>query len=199
MSHTPSAVAGSALTHDPFAHIAVQDCYQCGKCTAGCPVAERMDTVPNQIVRLIQSGRSDAAIRTRAIWECVSCQTCTTRCPKSVDCAALMDALRQISFESNVAAAPARRTLLFQRAFLQNVRRHGRLNELELIAAFKTSAFLGDRNVPLLFKDAMLAPKMRARGKLHLIGEKVRDRRVVDRIFARCLNPKRAAAPTNEG
>lgn len=158
-----------------------------------------MDRVPNQIVRLVQVGRTDAAIRTRAIWDCVSCQTCTTRCPKSVDCAAVMDALRQISFESGVAATPARRTLLFQKAFLQNVRRNGRLNELELIAVFKTTAFLGDLNVPLLFKDAMLAPKMRARGKLHLVGEKVRDRRVVDRIFARCLNPKGHAVPITEG
>jgi heterodisulfide reductase subunit C len=158
-----------------------------------------METVPNQIVRLVQLGRTDAAIRSRAIWECVSCQTCTTRCPKSVDCAAIIDALRQISFESGIAATSARRTLLFQKAFLQNIRRNGRLNELELIARFKTTAFLGDLSVPLLLKDAMLAPKMRARGKLHLVGEKVRDRHVVDRIFARCLNPEGHAAPTTEG
>lgn len=199
MSHTASAPSRLPAAGNPLAHIAVQDCYQCGKCTAGCPVAERMETVPNRIVRLVQLGRVDAAIRAGAIWECVSCQTCTARCPKSVDCAAVMDALRQTSFESGVAAGPARRTLLFQKAFLQNVRRNGRLNELELIAAFKTAAFLGDHSVPLLFKDAMLAPKMRARGKLHLIGEKVHDRRVVDRIFARCLNPEGYAAPTTEG
>ncbi len=187
MSHAPSAAGHPAAAASPLAQIAVQDCYQCGKCTAGCPVAERMETVPNQIVRLVQLERVDAAIRTRAIWECVSCQTCTTRCPKSVDCAAVMDALRQLAFEAGAAPARARRTVLFQKAFLQNIRRNGRLNELELIAVFKTTAFLGDRSVPLLFKDAMLAPKMRARGKLHLVGEKVHDRRLVDRIFARCL------------
>ncbi len=34
--------------------------------------------------------------------------------------------------------------------------------------------------------DAGLAPRMIARGKLHLRGEKVRDRQIVGRIFARC-------------
>ncbi len=182
---------------DPLAHIAVQDCYQCGKCTAGCPVADHMDVVPNQVVRLVQLGRAEAAAGASGIWECVSCQTCSTRCPKSVDCAAVMDALRQRSGDPHRAALPARRTVLFQRAFLQNIRRNGRLNELELIAQFKTSAFLGDFSVPLLMKDALLAPKMRARRKLHVIGEKVRDRKLVHRIFARCEGG--AAAPTTEG
>lgn len=197
MSHTPSAEGRFAAAADPLAHIAVQDCYQCGKCTAGCPVADRMDVVPNQIVRLVQLGQADAAARAGGIWECVSCQTCTTRCPKSVDCAAVMDALRQRSSAPDLAAPGARRTVVFQKAFLQNIRRNGRLNELELIAQFKTAAFLGDFSVPLLMKDALLAPKMRTRHKLHLFGEKVRDRRLVNRIFARCEG--RATAPATEG
>src|SRR5512135_3886722 len=149
MSHSASAASPRADTTNPLAHIAVEGCYQCGKCTAGCPVAERMTTTPNQLVRLVQLGRAETAASARAIWECVSCQTCTTRCPKSVDCAGLMDALRQIAYESGLAPAPARRTVLFQKAFLQNIRRNGRLNELELIAAFKTRGFLGDLSVPL--------------------------------------------------
>jgi len=76
--------------------------------------------------------------------------------------------------------------VLFQLAFLQNIRRFGRLNELELIRLFKTSAFLKDLNLPLLFKDALLAPELLKRRKLHFKGETVRDRKVVARIFQRC-------------
>lgn len=76
--------------------------------------------------------------------------------------------------------------MLFQKAFLQNIRRNGRLNEMELVGLYKTEAFLGDLSVPLLMKEAFLAPRMLARHKLHLIGEKVRDRDVVRRIFDRC-------------
>jgi len=170
-----------------MAHTAVEDCYQCGKCTAGCPMADVMDLMPNQIVRLAQLGEEGRAVACGAIWLCVSCQTCTQRCPKSVDIAAVMDAMRQLSLERGTASESVKRTVAFQRAFLDNIRRNGRLNELELVGQYKTMAFLGDVSVPLLFKDALLAPKMMQRGKLHLIGEKVKDRAVVRRIFDRCM------------
>lgn len=166
--------------------VSVDDCYQCGKCTAGCPMAERMDVMPNQVVRLVQMGHVDRASKTEAIWLCVSCQTCSTRCPKSVDCADVMDALRQKSVEDGSANKAQRRTVIFQKAFLDNIRRNGRLNELELVGMFKTNAFMKDLSIPLLLKDALLAPQMMKRDKLHLVGEKARDRKIVDRIFAKC-------------
>ncbi|HWR49704.1 MAG TPA: 4Fe-4S dicluster domain-containing protein [Bryobacteraceae bacterium] len=180
LSSVPST--GNSLAQTNF-----QNCYQCGKCTAGCPVAAHMDVVPNQIVGLVQSGLADRAMRSEAIWQCVSCQTCTTRCPQSVDCAGVMDGLRQMSIEKNAATPAQQRTVLFQKAFLRNIRRNGRMNELELIAEFKVTGFLRDLNVPFLFSNAMLAPALQRRRKLHLMGEKVRDRGVVDRIFQRCL------------
>jgi heterodisulfide reductase subunit C len=172
---------------DELAHTRIRDCYQCGKCSAGCPVAERMDVMPNQLLRLVQLGRVDKAICAGAIWECVSCLTCTTRCPKSVDCAGVMDALRQLAVQQDVVPASQRRTILFQQAFLDNIRRNGRLAEVELIRTFKTRAFWGDLSIPMLFKDALLAPQLLQRGKLHLRAGRVKDRKIVKRIFDRCL------------
>ena len=55
----------------------------------------------------------------------------------------IMDALRQLSFERGVTTPEQQRTgLLFQKAFLANIRRNGRLNELELIGEFKLTTFL---------------------------------------------------------
>jgi heterodisulfide reductase subunit C len=71
-------------------------CYQCGKCTAGCPLSSGMDLMPNQILRLIQLGESEQALSARAIWVCASCLTCAARCPKGVDPARVMDALRTV-------------------------------------------------------------------------------------------------------
>jgi heterodisulfide reductase subunit C len=147
-----------------------------------------MDLMPNQIVRLAQLGQWDRAAESKAIWECVSCQTCTTRCPKSVDCAGVMDRARQLSVERAAPAPAVNRTILFHKAFLRSIRRNGRLNELELTGVFKTTAFLHDLEIPFLFKDAMLAPRMSARGKLKFHADRVRDREVVGRIFARCLS-----------
>lgn len=172
----------------------LSECYQCGKCTAGCPVAQRMDIPPTRLIRLLQLGDSDSALRANSIWLCVSCQTCTTRCPKRVDCAGVLDALRQVAFERGTLPPAEQRTVLFQKAFLDNIRRHGRLNEIELIAAFKGAVFLRDRSLPFLFRDGGLAPQLAKRHKLHLIGENAKDRGVVARIFARTTH-----APETDG
>ena len=74
----------------------VRACYQCGKCTAGCPLASAMDLMPNQILRLLQLGEHEQALKSRTIWQCASCLTCAARCPKEVDPARVMDALRTI-------------------------------------------------------------------------------------------------------
>ena len=33
-----------------------KDCYQCGKCTAGSPLAESMDLMPREVIRYLQLG-----------------------------------------------------------------------------------------------------------------------------------------------
>ncbi len=162
-------------------------------------MAEKMDLMPNQLVRLVQLGELERAMRSQAIWLCVSCQTCSTRCPKSVDCAGVLDALRQLSAEAGMASPAQQRTVAFQQAFLQNIRRNGRLNELELVGWFKTLVFIKDLNIPFLFKDSLLAPRMMQRGKFHLRGEKARDRALVGRIFERCLTSGHGAPETKKG
>jgi heterodisulfide reductase subunit C len=69
-------------------------CYQCGKCSAGCPMVSLMDLLPNQIVRLIQLGQFNDILNSKTIWLCASCFSCSARCPKGVDLAKLMEALR---------------------------------------------------------------------------------------------------------
>jgi heterodisulfide reductase subunit C len=179
-----------AITHsariESLAGSTIANCYQCGKCTAGCPVASRMDLVPNQLIRLLQLGRDDLALNTASIWACVSCLTCSARCPKQVDCAAVLDALREFSLREGKVSPAARTVVAFQRAFLDNIKRNGRLNELELIARFKLDVLLRTRQLRFLFKDAGLAPQLMSRKKLHLTSERARDLEVVGRIYARC-------------
>jgi heterodisulfide reductase subunit C len=71
-------------------------CYQCGKCTAGCPVASIMDDPPHQIVRFLQLGDVDKALKSSTPWACVGCLTCASFCPKGVDLARIMEALRTV-------------------------------------------------------------------------------------------------------
>jgi len=71
-------------------------CYQCGKCSAGCPAVHEMDILPNQIIRLTQLGLKEDLLESRAIWVCASCMTCNVRCPKGINIAEVIEALRQI-------------------------------------------------------------------------------------------------------
>lgn len=69
-------------------------CYQCGKCSAGCPVVGHMDILPNQIIRLIQLGDEKKVSGSNTAWLCSSCLQCAAKCPKGVDVAAIMETLR---------------------------------------------------------------------------------------------------------
>jgi heterodisulfide reductase subunit C len=74
----------------------VMSCYQCGKCSAGCPTASAMDLLPNQIIRLVQLGQEEDLIRSKTIWLCASCFTCEARCPKGIDVSKLLEAVRVV-------------------------------------------------------------------------------------------------------
>jgi len=71
-------------------------CYQCGKCSAGCPAVSEMDILPNQVIRYVQLGFKDELLKSKSYWVCASCLTCNARCPKGIKIAEVMEAIRQI-------------------------------------------------------------------------------------------------------
>lgn len=75
-------------------------CYQCGKCSAGCPMAAHMDVMPNQIIRMAQLGMQQQLLATRSIWTCISCMTCNSRCPKNIRIAEVMESLREMALRT---------------------------------------------------------------------------------------------------
>ena len=160
-------------------------CFQCAKCTSGCPVAGRAqnDLRPHELVRMVQLDQRRAVLGCRFIWECTSCQTCTTRCPQQVDLAAMNDALRALSVEEGMVAAGTA-VPTFNRLFLKSVRKRGRTHELGLMAAFKL------RTLRLL-ADMGKAPMMFTKGKLSLFGPRVRGKAERQAMFRRAAGGKR--------
>lgn len=84
----------------------VYSCYQCGKCSAGCPIVDDMDLLPNQVLRYLQMGFEEV-LDCRTIWLCATCFTCDVRCPKGIDVSKVMEALRLITLRKNIDYMPA--------------------------------------------------------------------------------------------
>lgn len=81
-------------------------CNQCGKCSAGCPVAFGMEYLPSQVIRLAQLGLEDV-LDSPTIWTCAACLTCVSRCPKGIDLPRVMEAMRIIYMERHGAQMDA--------------------------------------------------------------------------------------------
>ncbi|MGV8147247.1 MAG: 4Fe-4S dicluster domain-containing protein [Alkaliphilus sp.] len=71
-------------------------CYQCGKCTAGCVMADEMDISPYKVIRMLQLGLVEKALKSESMWICAACFACRERCPKEVDLAKIMETLRVV-------------------------------------------------------------------------------------------------------
>lgn len=131
-------------------------CYQCKRCSSGCPVADHFDLLPSDVMLAIQNG-DESVMRSRTVWLCASCQTCSTRCPQGLDIPAILDYFRQQTLKNASVPEAAR----FFATFMRNARFFGRVYEAGL---------MGELNLregkPL--RDVGMGLGMIRRGKIRL-------------------------------
>ena len=148
----------------------VDRCWQCVKCTAGCPLADQFDLTPNQVMRALQMN-DESVLASKTIWLCSSCYTCATRCPRDIDVTGVMDVLRIEARKRGIRAAvpeiPA-----FNALFMRLVRIFGRLPEAFLMLAFNLV-----RGKPV--RDMRLGLQLFLRGRLNLLPKFARAPRSV--------------------
>ena len=73
-------------------------CFQCGTCTADCPVARFSDFYrPRRIARMVQLGLKDRILSDKHLWICTTCYTCIDHCPQDVEVANVIRVLRNLS------------------------------------------------------------------------------------------------------
>ena len=179
MSHTNHNKNTLAADIERNVEVTPQKCYQCGKCTAGCPVADEMDYPPSMTLRMLQTedpANDEKILRSHTIWLCLTCEMCLCRCPMEIDIPSMMDYLRQRSMKEKKVNPKAKNIIAFHKSFLDSIKFLGRLYEIGLIVGYKSRSLN-------LMQDVSLAPKMLRRGKLPLIPDGIRGVSQIRKIF----------------
>jgi len=181
VAELPQTIIPNLSWHNKVEELSKQNvsaCYQCEKCTNGCPVTFAMDVVPNKLIRAIHFGLKDEVLRSNTIWVCASCETCTTRCPNNIDIAHIMDTLRQMSLHEGIK--PAQKNIpVFHSAFLSSVKKYGRIHELSMIIDYT----IRSEGISGLLRQADMGLEMFRKGKFKLLPRLLRTPGQLKNIF----------------
>jgi len=175
MSLPVGAQEGSFLAH--LRTVSPNACFQCNRCTAGCPLAPAMDLTPAQVVHYLLLGDWEPALQSQSIWACVHCETCTARCPQQVDISGLFHLARATAWRSG-RVAPDQAIAAYFASFVENLYIYGRAAELPLtlICKMKSEDY---------YRDFTLALRLISRGRLNFLNiprGAARYRRLYERV-----------------
>jgi heterodisulfide reductase subunit C2 len=137
----------------------LQACIQCGTCSGSCPNGAAMDVTPRYMWRQVIMGDTDV-FQTSTFSLCSTCYSCALRCPRGLPLTDAMSALKQIALSENLTRYNSSNR--FYASFMESVRRHGRVREME----FMTLYFLSQRNPLLPLKFSSLGMRLMAKRKI---------------------------------
>jgi len=85
-------------------------CFQCGSCTATCPLAERGELNVRQLIRLgaFRDSPAGDGAALPGLWSCTTCAQCTVGCPRGVDVVEVIRHLRARGWRRNEVPAGLR-------------------------------------------------------------------------------------------
>jgi heterodisulfide reductase subunit C len=145
-------------------------CYQCRKCSCGCPLTFAMDLLPHQVIQLALLGQEEKVLASNTIWVCSSCETCTTRCPNGIDIAGVMDWFKEQAVQQK-KAVPQPEVAAFHRYFLESIRTgRGRVSESSLVRRFTLFKMRRRFDARELRQNLKLGWELMKRGRMRLLG-----------------------------
>ena len=110
----------------------INQCIQCGTCSASCPTSDVMDYSPREIIAALRAGLLDRVLESNTVWMCTSCYSCTVRCPAAIPFTDVMYELKRLGVKHGVYPKGSTNAVMAQ-AFIESVDKHGRNHEPELV------------------------------------------------------------------
>lgn len=144
------------------AGVKLHECYQCGKCSAGCPMAAGMDLMPRQVIGCMKMGMMTEVLKSKSIWLCAACHTCVERCPHDINLPGLMEGSRMEAKRRGAIGVPE--VNKFTDIFMDNVKMFGRNQEVVMEGLYnvKSGHLMQDMiNVPHMLKHKIVGPEVR--------------------------------------
>ena len=168
------------------AHLKVPACYQCRRCTNGCPVTFAMDIYPDRVIRLVNLGQMERVLQCNTIWVCSACETCTTRCPNEVDIAGVMDNLKEMAMDAGIRPSQGP-TLAFHEAFLRDIEKRGRIFEGGMMQGYMLRSGeifrkMRDRSI---VEDIRMGLRLLKKGRMPIIPEGIKDKKGLRQLMKR--------------
>ena len=78
-----------------YGAVGIEKCFNCGTCTAICPLTDDQHPFPRDMIRLAQLGLKDRILETTDAWQCYYCGECSQTCPKGAEPGETMMAIRR--------------------------------------------------------------------------------------------------------
>jgi ferredoxin len=78
-----------------YGAVGVEKCFNCGNCTAICPLTTSDHPFPRRTIRMIQMGLRDRLLTSIDPWLCYFCADCSMTCPRGAEPAETMMASRR--------------------------------------------------------------------------------------------------------
>jgi ferredoxin len=78
-----------------FGGVYIENCFNCGNCTAICPLSSDDASFPRKMIRYAQLGQRDRLLASKELWLCYACGECTATCPRQAMPSDFMAAARR--------------------------------------------------------------------------------------------------------
>jgi ferredoxin len=87
----------------------ISACFNCGNCTAICPLSTETESFPRRMIRYAQLGIRGRLLASRELWLCYYCGECSDTCPREAEPGEFMASVRRYAIAHYDITGLARR------------------------------------------------------------------------------------------
>jgi ferredoxin len=93
-----------------YGAVNISACFNCGNCTAICPLSSGEESFPRRMIRYAQVGMEDELLGSKELWQCYYCGECSKTCPRQAEPGEFIAAVRRYAIGNYDVTGLARRS-----------------------------------------------------------------------------------------